>query len=594
MFDAYNLKKILPRMVVAVILIQLSWYIFTGAIWLTSAVSYGIEGLMYAPFGGRQAVTFSGLVGGSPGGAGMFTIALLAGAAATFLLGSILALALMALLGLFLGFVVLLLRQIILVVLLILSPLALVAWILPGTQKFWKMWWDNFIKLLLMFPMIIVMLAGGRIVAYVAASMSGARNDGNLDVGQPLGDLFGGSMAGDLVFLAIVTVGYFGPFFLIPKTFQAAGTAFGFAAGAIASNGLTKGARGYLGKRSQEKGAERREKAKAGELGKSIPGVRRLSRPIQYAATPSALLPGRLGNKGRGKLATIMTSGMNEGAKELQRAGLLDDTAGNEFIQHGHSTSSLNRRIKELQSQGNHALASQLTQYAPYAGQRDKLLGAMQLNASFGKLADGSLKQLDTIYGNSQADNAAKQSAFGNLIFTSKNAGNYATYAARIEGDEKQGYRVKTMSDTDYHDTAMDNMSKALMDAGPQVLSSIKPYTDRTDGNGYNTKTITAQAMARSAINAPGADGRRPLSVHEHARAMEAFVSAEMEGAYNDPNMKAAFDEAMSQIQSNPEALQFYNDARESLIGRRRGMAEEEFLRGGGGSAGGPPDLGAE
>lgn len=248
MFDAYNIKKVLPRLVVAVILIQLSWFIFTAMIRLTAVFAYGLEGLMYAPFGGRNAISFSSIVSNSDvaGGNELFVTAVIAAGAAAGFLGVVFSFALTALIGLLVGFATLLVRQVVLVTLLVISPLALVAWILPGTQKFWKLWWESFSKLLLMFPMIVTLVAGGRIVAYITAQASGA---------EPSTDnLFSNNLIGDVTFLAIITIGYFGPFFLIPKTFQLAGSAFGNITGMV--NDRSRGVFDRLRKGRQAKASD--------------------------------------------------------------------------------------------------------------------------------------------------------------------------------------------------------------------------------------------------------------------------------------------------------------------------------------------------
>lgn len=258
MFDAYNVKKVLPRLVVAVILIQLSWFIFTALIRLTAVVAYGLEGLMYAPFGGRDAISFSNIISNSgvSGGNGLFVSAVVIGSAFAVVLGVVFSFALTALIGLLIGFATLLIRQVVLITLLVLSPLALVAWILPGTQKFWKIWWESFSKLLLMFPMIVVLIAGGRIVAYIAAQASG--------VDPATSDLFSDSLVGDITFLAIITIGYFGPFFLIPKTFQLAGSAFGNITGMV--NDRSRGVFDRLRKGRQERSADRIKRAGSNSL----------------------------------------------------------------------------------------------------------------------------------------------------------------------------------------------------------------------------------------------------------------------------------------------------------------------------------------
>lgn len=218
MFDAYTIKKVLPRLVIGVILIQLSWFLFTGMIQLVNALAWGLEALIYAPFGGvNQLESFSSmlsnLAGGNGTGTGLF-LGLAGAVGAGFALGiaGIVSLALTAIVGLFIGFAVLILRQVVLLALLLVAPLALVAWILPGTEKIWKIWWESFSKLLLMFPMVVGLVAAGRVFASVASKAgTGGAQAGGL---------------GTIIDVFIIVLGIFGPFFLIPKTFQLAGGAF--------------------------------------------------------------------------------------------------------------------------------------------------------------------------------------------------------------------------------------------------------------------------------------------------------------------------------------------------------------------------------
>lgn len=178
MFNAYTAKKIIPRLLIAMVLIQLSWFIFTGLIQITNGIAYGIEGLILQPFKTSDGLPTLGdaitkLLGGN-GWAGFGSL-VAGGAAGTAVvimnLGAILPIAGMALVSLLVGFFVLILRQMVLVGLLVVVPLALVAWILPGTERWWKLWWENFSKLLIMYPMILGMVAAGRAFAIIIAGL---------------------------------------------------------------------------------------------------------------------------------------------------------------------------------------------------------------------------------------------------------------------------------------------------------------------------------------------------------------------------------------------------------------------------------------
>lgn len=280
MFDAYTVKKVLPRLVIAAILIQLSWPLLVMLIQITNNIAWGIEGLLYAPFGGRSALDI-GVLLETGAGTGSFSALLAGGAiAGGFALVKLGALGLLSLAGavalaLLLAFFVLALRQVIIVALLVTAPIALLAWILPNTEKFWKLWWESFSKLLLMYPLILLLIAGGRIGAYLAAQ--------GITVNT-----------GNEVFRAVIIIlVFFAPFFLIPKTFQVAGSAFANIAGIV--NNRSKGAFDRLKNYRTQKGEHNMAAVKAGQ---------------RYAGGTDSNLRGRL-NRGLQRGAHANKAGFN-------------------------------------------------------------------------------------------------------------------------------------------------------------------------------------------------------------------------------------------------------------------------------------------
>lgn len=238
MFDAYTVKKVLPRLVIAAIFIQLSWEIFTLLIEITSQIAWGVEGLLLAPFGGSSALELQNLISESAVGAS--ATGLLAGIAAAVAVGTVvssgylLLLGLSALVGIVIAFFLLAVREIVLLILVVTAPIALVAWILPNTEKVWKLWWESFSKLLLVYPLILLIVAMGRIFAAVTIQGTGSENA--------------------FLELAIIVIGFFGPYYLIPKTFQVAGSAFANITGMVNDRGrgvfdrLKKGRQESIGK----------------------------------------------------------------------------------------------------------------------------------------------------------------------------------------------------------------------------------------------------------------------------------------------------------------------------------------------------------
>jgi len=243
-FDAYTVKKMLPRLVAGVILIQLSWPIFSFVINFVDALGRGLADIMYAPFGGSGKLSLSSIMGSFHPEAITFgwlaipAIAVL-GVVAPFL---VLGLMLTVLVAIFAGFLTLLFRKILIILALILAPVALIAWMMPneGLRRYWKLWWDNFLKALMMFPLIILIIAGGRIFAKIGSGQS------------------------DLVGFFIVLVGFFGPLFILPKTFKWGGTAMQAVGGRIAEAGQKglKKPKEFLGERQKGYKEERRLRSK--------------------------------------------------------------------------------------------------------------------------------------------------------------------------------------------------------------------------------------------------------------------------------------------------------------------------------------------
>lgn len=168
--DSYSIKQMLPRLIVAVVAIQFSFFIMQIGVDISNILGGGIAGV------------FNDVVkGGSSGGAGMSTVEAfgaltLVGAGGALAAGTAIVsgLAVPALLLLLAGALSLLgvvitvwLRVLVLQFLILLSPLAFVAWVMPNTEKWFKLWRDNALKLLLMYPIIVFMISAGALATHV-------------------------------------------------------------------------------------------------------------------------------------------------------------------------------------------------------------------------------------------------------------------------------------------------------------------------------------------------------------------------------------------------------------------------------------------
>lgn len=515
--SAYTVKRALPRLIIAIMFIAVSFDASVFMIRFINDIGSGMMGLLTSSFNGgditlaslfnadniaTEAVATAGIAGGTA-----LAIFSTAAIVSTGGIGILISYALVMAVVLLFVFLIFALRQMMLVTLALLAPLAIISWIFPGNDKLWKLWWGTFSKLLFLYPVVVILIASGRIFASVVRDAGG----------------------GSFINTILVLTAYIVPYFLIPAALKSAGGLFATITGMVNDKG-----RGFFDRNKKyraEKYGQSYAKVKRGDV---FGGSGRASRLAQGLTRPDSFIRGKYGEKGRSALSTASSGAMGAAAKTLQENGLLDDEAGNEFIQ---NYTRVRDHVKDLRAQGKHELANKVAQYAQFEGQRSAMLGAAKLNAQFGKLSDGALKAVGASFGSSAPEQGALQSVFGDLIFTSKGAGNYATYAARLKGGQ-----VMTMSDAEYAETeGRSNMAKALMDAGPNVLSSIKPYTDKTSGGeGYSTKDLTARAVADGVFAAK--DG------FEAQRAIEGLAMGVSKGAYNDPKMKAALDRSLEEV----------------------------------------------
>jgi len=261
-FSAYTVKKILPKLIAATILMQLSWYIFITMIDIANAIGFGLYQLLINAFNTTDAMGILGtqpapstnqtivanLLGAGITAGGTFVaasvlIGVFSGGAEGLFIGLILAMV-GAVISILTTIITLIIRKVAIVFLIVLSPLALLAWVLPGTQSLWNQWWKNFSKLLAMFPLITLLFAAGAIGSHIVADNNSVNLHG-LDV-------------------IMIVVVYFAPLFLIPKTFKFSGTMFAAAAGAMATIGdKTKNGKMLSGMREKNKASKAYNKDKA-------------------------------------------------------------------------------------------------------------------------------------------------------------------------------------------------------------------------------------------------------------------------------------------------------------------------------------------
>jgi len=173
----YGVKKTLPRLIIAAILVNVSFFVCQLAVDVTQIIGGSIRDVFAAvPISsGEYAVpTWTTVMGDVLMGAGI-AAAVVAGAAAGIAILSLsisLPVMLAALFAVLMTVIILVGRQAGIVILIILSPLAFVAFMLPNTEKWFSRWMKMFGALLLVFPIIALLYGGGELTSKIISSVA--------------------------------------------------------------------------------------------------------------------------------------------------------------------------------------------------------------------------------------------------------------------------------------------------------------------------------------------------------------------------------------------------------------------------------------
>ena len=178
----YGVKKIAPRLVVVAVLVNLSYYICVIGVDLSNILGVAVKDIfndilstLMSDRGSFDIDTIEIVAKTLSGGT-------LAVAGITLAKGALLAAApliLPTLLSLFLAVLVAVLimsaRQALIIILVIISPLAFVAYLLPGTDKLFGKWKDTFITMLVFFPAFSFVFGGANMAgAIISQSADGS------------------------------------------------------------------------------------------------------------------------------------------------------------------------------------------------------------------------------------------------------------------------------------------------------------------------------------------------------------------------------------------------------------------------------------
>jgi hypothetical protein len=186
----YEIKRMIPKLIIASILVNLSYYICTIAVDLSNISGYALQQMFndirHNLLDGSASGNFEGTTWKNvteyilSGGTAAVGVVLGVGSAIATTGGSITAMIfllfpilLVGILSVLVALIVLAARQALITVLIIVAPLAFVAYLLPNTEKWFNKWRELLTTMLLVFPMFSVLFGGAQLAAFLIWKNSG-------------------------------------------------------------------------------------------------------------------------------------------------------------------------------------------------------------------------------------------------------------------------------------------------------------------------------------------------------------------------------------------------------------------------------------
>ena len=180
----YGVKKALPKLIIAAILVNLSFYICSLAVDVSNIFGDGLRGLFESiessitpgvegevqMTGVKMSEMYSAISGGTSLAIGGALIAFETGA-----IWMLIPLAFGALVSVVIGLVTIAMRQAVVTLLIMIAPLAMVAYILPNTEQWFKKWRQLLFQMLIFYPAFSLLFGASSIAgwAIIVSSQNG-------------------------------------------------------------------------------------------------------------------------------------------------------------------------------------------------------------------------------------------------------------------------------------------------------------------------------------------------------------------------------------------------------------------------------------
>jgi len=166
--NAYGIRKLLPKIVIAALLINLSYFLCAVLIDVFNILGDSLGDTLMAAISASMTASGTSITEQMNAVTALLASLMLASFPMMIMFGVILIILLI--IGFFAIFF-LAARQILLAFLVVAAPLAFIAWMLPNTESYFKRWWTTFVKLLAIYPVVSVLT----VISYILLVAVGAQ-----------------------------------------------------------------------------------------------------------------------------------------------------------------------------------------------------------------------------------------------------------------------------------------------------------------------------------------------------------------------------------------------------------------------------------
>ncbi|HSX33049.1 MAG TPA: hypothetical protein VLF91_01805 [Candidatus Saccharimonadales bacterium] len=486
--DAYTMKKVFPKIFVAAIGITLSWSLLHFFTDLSNDLGNGIRSIIYHPFStiSINATQLKNQLGG--GSAFVITLLSTGGVLALGIAG-LFSFILTGLLAVLIGFAMVVFRQVMLIFLVIVAPLAIAFWILPGTHKLWKLWYDSILGIWLVFLFISAFIAVGRVFSVISFNNNGT-------VSQLIG-----------------IIAYFAPYFLIPLAFRLAGGAIATIGGFV--NDRSKGAFDRLKKFRADRMAQNWQKTR---------GFSRFSDRNRFTRGLNRLLGGAAAGPG-GWLPTQRARGVRATNRAQGRAFAAKNNAAFQSWMNDNETLGQLAKYNSAREATTAAEARYRVAAARRAGDTDAEAQARVDRATVQLQRDRAAIGRASVVGYDNQNRAAAFERLGQMGYEFGDSGEVRRTAASIAGSDTGLYQ-KMIDDFEYNSKAAGRFDLSRGgDASARTDEQV--WTRWNNGSLYsmaNGKTAGLDSFIRHFTDELAVAGTDAVSVQRRTRAAQFFA----------------------------------------------------------------------